>query len=224
MPGSQHNYSPQFDPSEVNMSSLNNDSNFITSADLPEDLDNQNLSVTTNSDGVTTGISISGGNSVPIVHPTPSTTNTSSSQVREVANASIDVQNVNEDDVIDVTTQLTEGDWVETAEGFLYSGSPTYTLINAHLKQSLTFVAQRPAPLLGLQTRVGTNAWVTLAISATGYIRNTSGHRESSNTLFFRHINPPANSEYRLTSGVEALTGTVDSDFGQFDLEAITNP
>ena len=189
----------------------------------PEDLDNQNLSSTTDNDGVTTGISISGGNSIPIVHPDPTTT-INSTQIKEVANASIDIQNVNDNDVIDVTTQITEGGWVDTAEGFRYNGSPTYTVINAHIKQTLASGSQRTAPILGLQTRVGTAAWVTLTVSATGYMRNFGSHTESSNNLFFRHINPPANSEYRLTSGIEAVTGAVNSNFGQFDLEAITNP
>lgn len=144
-------------------------------------------------------------------------------QTREIANASVDNQNVNDNDVIDVTTQLVEGNWAATAEGFVYNGSPSYTVINAATKQTNGSGAQRPAPILSLQTRVGTDAWVTVSTSATGYIRNASGHNESSNQIFYRHLNPPANSEYRLTSGIEAIAGVVNSNFGQFDLEAVTN-
>ena len=132
-------------------------------------------------------------------------------------------QNINDNDVIDVTSALTEGNWTATAEGFLNSGSPDYTVINANVKFTLASGAQRAAPLLGLQTRVGTGAWTTLYVSATGYIRNATGHTESSNQIFYRHINPPSNSEYRLTSGIDAAGGAVNSNFGQFDLEAVTN-
>lgn len=207
----------------TNLSSFSNDTNFITLADLPADLDNQNLSTVTDNDGVTTGISISGGNSIPIVHPEPSTTNAGPTQVREVANASVNNQNINDNDVVDITAQLVEGSWATTAEGFIYSGSPSYTVIHATIKQTNGSGAQRPAPILNLQTRVGTGGWTTVSTSATGYIRQASGHSESSNQIFYRHINPPANSEYRLGSGIEGLTGPVNSNLGQFDLEAVTN-
>ena len=83
---------------------------------------------------------------------------------------------------------------------------------------------QRVSPVLELQRSTdGGGTYTTVAASATGYIRDISDHEESSNSIFYRDINPPAGVQYRLNKRQEALAGAVDLINGQFDLEAITN-
>jgi len=144
--------------------------------------------------------------------------------VRDIANALINTgQNINDNDVVDVTSQLTEGNWSATTEGFQYIGSPDYVIVNAQVNQSIlqNANAQRPAPILNLEKLIG-GVWNQVATSSTGYIRDASDHEQSSNTIFYRDVNPGANPEYRLSSGQESLVGSaVNVVSGQFDLEAV---
>ena len=56
---------------------------------------------------------------------------------------------------------------------------------------------QRAAPALILERDTG-GTWTPLATSATGYIRDISGHDESSNTIAFVDVDPGTDPTYRL--------------------------
>lgn len=139
--------------------------------------------------------------------------------LREVAFATVDSQDVNDNDTIDITVQQAEGNWQDNGDGSItYLGTPTSVMIHSQILQ--TSAGQRAAPILNLEK---TN--VQISTSATGYIRSATGHNMSSNSIAgFRDINPGTNPTYRLTSGQESDSGsTTTSLTGHFDLEAITN-
>ena len=131
----------------------------------------------------------------------------------------MDSQDVNDNDVIDITVQQAEGNWQDNGDGSItYLGTPTSIVFHAQVLQAGT--GQRAAPILNLEK---TN--VQISTSATGYIRAVTGHNMSSNSIAgFRDINPGTNPTYRLSSGQESNNGGVATSLtGHFDLEAITN-
>ena len=145
-----------------------------------------------------------------------------------IANAAIDVQDVNDNGLIEWTQNLTTGAWVDNGDNtFSYQGNAEYIVINAQVHQEIANGGniQRPAPVLHLErSNDGGANWTIIATSANGYIRDVSDHEESSNNIFYRDIQPPQGSTYRLFSEQEGtIGGVVTSTLGQFDLEACEN-
>ena len=147
-------------------------------------------------------------------------------QTREIANASLDVQDMNVAGTVSWTAALSEGQWSSAANVFTYAGTSDYIVINAKAHQAISQNAniQRTSSVLELQRSINGGAdWETVDTGASGYIRDNADHEESSNSVFYRDINPPAGVQYRLVKRQEALAGIVDLVTGQFDLEAVTN-
>ena len=96
--------------------------------------------------------------------------------------------------------------------------------MQVHHKISETITAQRPSPVVVLERLVPNGLWEIVSTSATGYIRDTTDHEESSNTIFYRDINPVSGVSYRLVHRQDTTNGAVvDVTLGQFDLVATTN-
>ena len=139
----------------------------------------------------------------------------SGTTVREIVNATVIDQNVNDNDVVDVTTNLVQGSWVDNGDSsYTCTEAADYVLVNAMVTQAGG--VQRAAPLLNLEIN-----GVQVATSATGYIRSQQGHNVSSNMIVYRAINVNAGDVFRLSSGIEAVGGVVNSFRGHFDLEAV---
>lgn len=161
------------------------------------------------------------------IQPDGTIVNALPAPVSHVANASIDVQDINANNVtVAWTSQLSEGDWVDNGNNtYTYNESADYIVINAQVHQEIpnTVNRQRPAPVLVLQSSPDGTVWTNIAESATGYIRDATDHEESSNSLFYRDVAPATGTSYRLLSIQESTQGgVVNSTLGQFDLVAIT--
>lgn len=140
-----------------------------------------------------------------------------------LAAADIDVQDINDNGVIDITSLRTDSGWSFAANSFTYTGSPDHVDISAMCKNLDPGGASRVRanPTMSLQKLIG-GAWVTQVESATGYIRDGTGHTESSNTISYTDESPGVNPQYRLLSRQESTEGdSVNSSLGKFSLKAI---
>ena len=134
-----------------------------------------------------------------------------------LASADVDTQNVNANATVNITSNRLDNGWSVTGEAFEYSGSPDRVRVSAQVHQIVDSTTIRMAPRLDL-LRNG----VIVATSASGYIRNGTGHQQSSNSITFVDPAPGTNPSYQLDcvreSNASANTNVV---IGSFGVEAI---
>ena len=139
--------------------------------------------------------------------------------------APIDLQNVNVDAPITFgAASHNDGDWQHVAGSgeFAFTGSADIVEVRVSVHQKIPDSAssQRPAPVLELYRNDDTTP---VASSASGYIRDTSDHEESSNTLMYVDRDPSTLTRYRVRGRRETnLSSVVDSVTGQFSAVATT--
>lgn len=127
-------------------------------------------------------------------------------------------QNINDAGPVETSVDVLDIGWTMPASGSLaFSGSPAKVRLSvqAHSTIAQTANLQRPAPVIELYRG---NDLITT--SATGYIRDSSDHEESSQTVIWTDRNPGLNPIYRIESRQEALAGVVSVISGQFTAEA----
>ena len=128
-------------------------------------------------------------------------------------------QDINDDGVIQITSLRADAGWAIVQDELRYTGTPDRVRVTAHIHQTIaeTANAQRPAPVLEL-LRNG----VIITSSATGYIRDSADHEESSNTIVFVDPAPGANPVYEIQSRQESTNGSIVTVVtGQFSGEAV---
>ena len=131
-------------------------------------------------------------------------------------------QNVNDNGPVNFDAASTaETGWAHTAatNAFTYTGNPNHVVISVmvHQEDPGGVSRARAAPTLIL-SRGGT----AIAESATGYIRDATGHGESSNTISFIDYSPGANPSYTITSTQESTEGdSVETVLGHFSAKAV---
>jgi len=117
----------------------------------------------------------------------------------------------------DAADRLDEG-WSETAGEITFTGAPDHVAINAMIHQAIANNAniQRSSPELILQKN-----GVTVITSATGYIRDSGDHEQSSNAVYWIDPNPGVNPVYRIMCGQDTtITGAVSVVNGFFQAQA----
>jgi len=140
-----------------------------------------------------------------------------------LASASVDVQNVNTNGIIDITSQRIDQGWSFNVNEYTYTGEPDKIIISCQIHQQIAnnINRQRPAPVLNLEKNDGTG-WSVISKSATGYIRDASDHEQSSNTISFTDPSPGTNPQYRMSKEQDTtINGAVNSIIGSFSLNAI---
>jgi hypothetical protein len=124
--------------------------------------------------------------------------------------------NDNGDLIFDATSRSDTG-WAHAGgtNSFAYTGSPDHIHITIMVKQ--TGAGGRANPTVQLLKNGN-----LVAESATGYIRNGSGHNESSNTIAWIDPNPGTNPTYTLVTRQESNNGTpILTDIGHFSGKAV---
>lgn len=136
--------------------------------------------------------------------------------------ASADVtpgQNVNDTGTINITSSRLDTGWAQAGDSLEYVGEPDRVRIDVNVSQEIgnTDNIQRAAPVLVLQ-RNG----IEVARSATGYIRDTSDHEQSTNTISFIDPTPGVDPTYSLVSETDTtITGATLVTLGSFSAEAV---
>ena len=143
-----------------------------------------------------------------------------------IANGSVDIQNVNDNGILEVSPEYDEGLWTANADNSYTYNSTTalWIKITSIVPGGIAATAniQRAAPCLQLEKLVN-GVWepVDDARSCTGYIRDFSAHNDSSNGFTYRDVNPGPNPTYRFATIQEStITGVVTSTGGDVDFEA----
>lgn len=140
----------------------------------------------------------------------------------DCVSAPLAIQNVNINGplLFDASTRI-DSRWTHVAatNEFSYSGQPNrvrIVVLSAHEIPG-NVNSQRPAPVLSL-FRNGT----LVSRAATGYIRDTSDHEESSNLISLLDVSPGTDPVYTIEASRDStITGTVDSVVGYFSAEAV---
>lgn len=162
-------------------------------------------------------------------NPPSGSNNTADIEIEKSAliSATVDVgQNVNVGGGLDITTVRVDPGWSELAGGLVFTGSPDRVEISAIVLQgTVGQVTTRTSPGLKLVRRYSVSAnWASLSpYSATGYIRGTQLHTESSNTITFIDENPGTNPHYRFNTRQEtSSSGSVPVIEGRISALAVT--
>lgn len=143
-----------------------------------------------------------------------------------LAKATVDTgQDVNDNDTINITAARLDTGWATASGGLGYTGDPDRVRIAAmvHQQDPGNAVARANPTLQVQRSNNAGGTWADISPeSATGYIRDATGHGESSNTVSFVDHAPGTNPIYRLVSRQESAEGdpvTVVS--GQLACEAV---
>lgn len=137
--------------------------------------------------------------------------------------APIDVQNVNVNAPITFGAAFhNDGDWqhAPVTNEFVFVGSADAVVVQVSVHQRIPDSASvpRPAPILELFRN---DELTPVASSATGYIRDTVDHEESSNAITYVDKDPATLSRYRVQARRDTTTaGAVDAVTGQFSAVA----
>lgn len=143
--------------------------------------------------------------------------------VSYLASAAVDIQDVNDNGLITLTSNRLDNGWSIAASEWTYTGAPDRVRIDAMIRNIEGAVAvARANPSVILQKFDGVN-WNEIAQSASGYIRDATGHGESSNTVSYIDQSPGVNPQYRLFSRQESADGdpTNSSATSNMTLEAV---
>ena len=126
-------------------------------------------------------------------------------------------QNINATTTVQFTTLdgNSEAGWALAANALSYTGTPSKVRLGLNLQ--LFGAVARAAPGFRIQ-RNGVD--ITSQVRHT-YIRNGSGHNESSANMFFIDLNPGTNPSYTVVSQQLAGVGVVTCQEGDLTCEAV---
>ena len=142
-----------------------------------------------------------------------------------VASATVDAgQDSNTAGIAAISSVRADTGWTVAGTTLTYAGSPHRVELTAMVRQNDGGAGvARSSPELTLQ-RGGAN--IPGVTSASAYIRDATGHVESSNTIAFTDPTPGTNPSYSLGfaqgSGAGAVTPVVDGTFGAVAVEKTT--
>lgn len=110
----------------------------------------------------------------------------------------------------DHTSQRADTGWTVNLNTVQFTGTPDHIEFNVNLAFE-NENAGREAPIARFQRANGL-AWDTLVIMATGYVRNATGHNDSSLHCQYTDHAPGTNPEYRivLQRGGAASASVID--------------
>ena len=162
-----------------------------------------------------------------VIHTDSVTFPTAQIPVPRVANATIDVQDVNDNDIVSTTTVRADAVWGDTGDGsftLLDATNISSVVIRSHANLEAGSNSQRTNAIMMLEVEDPANPGVfnEVEASSSGYMRGLTvgDHGEASHDIFHRENVPVTGATYRLASGQEAVAGVVNVENGEFDLVA----